>query len=71
MGQLLSQKKTVQEKKAGMPINIAKAVARISGGLYVVTAMKGASKGAMIASWVSQVSVAFLYMRLIPYGFYG
>lgn len=56
LGQLLSQKKTVQEKKAGMPINVAKAVARISGGLYVVTAMKGASKGAMIASWVSQAS---------------
>ncbi|XP_057865504.2 uncharacterized protein LOC131073132 [Cryptomeria japonica] len=56
LGQLLSQKKTIEEKKAGMPINVAKAVARISGGLYVVTAMKGASKGAMIASWVSQAS---------------
>lgn len=38
-----------------MSIDIAKAIGRISGGLYVVTAKKGSSKGAMIASWVSQV----------------
>ncbi|KAH9308362.1 hypothetical protein KI387_036273 [Taxus chinensis] len=56
LGQLLSQKKTIEAKKAGMPINIAKAIARISGGLYVVTAMRGTSRGAMIASWVSQAS---------------
>uniref|UniRef100_A0A0C9RM04 TSA: Wollemia nobilis Ref_Wollemi_Transcript_11596_2105 transcribed RNA sequence n=1 Tax=Wollemia nobilis TaxID=56998 RepID=A0A0C9RM04_9CONI len=56
LGQLLSQKKTIEAKKAGMPINISKAIARISGGLYVVTAVKGTSKGAMIASWVSQAS---------------
>ncbi len=39
-----------------MPNDIAKAIGRISGGLYVVTATKGSSKGAMVASWVSQVS---------------
>ena len=36
-------------------MNVAKALARVSGGIYVVTAKKGDSRGAMIASWVSQV----------------
>eukprot|EP00252_Welwitschia_mirabilis_P022772 TRINITY_DN6258_c0_g1_i1.p1 TRINITY_DN6258_c0_g1~~TRINITY_DN6258_c0_g1_i1.p1 ORF type:complete len:630 (+),score=94.98 TRINITY_DN6258_c0_g1_i1:67-1956(+) len=56
LGQLLSQKKSIQAKKEAMPSNVAKAIARISGGLYVVTAVKGSSKGAMVASWVSQAS---------------
>ncbi len=56
MGQLLTQKKVIETKKANMPNDIAKAIGRISGGLYVVTATKGSSKGAMVASWVSQVS---------------
>lgn len=56
LGQLLSQKKSIEAKKAGMPMNVAKAIARISGGLYVVTAAKGSSNGAMVASWVSQAS---------------
>ena len=38
-----------------MPVSVAKAIARISGGLYIVTAVKGSSKGAMVASWVAQV----------------
>jgi flavin reductase (DIM6/NTAB) family NADH-FMN oxidoreductase RutF len=53
---LLTQKKVIETKKANMPNDIAKAIGRISGGLYVVTATKGSSKGAMVASWVSQVS---------------
>jgi len=56
LGQSLSQKKKISDTKAGMSIDIAKAIGRISGGLYVVTAKKGSSKGAMIASWVSQAS---------------
>lgn len=56
MGQLLTQKKVIEAKKANMPNDIARAIGRISGGLYVVTATKGSSKGAMVASWVSQVS---------------
>eukprot|EP00249_Psilotum_nudum_P015689 c25468_g1_i1 orf=99-1802(+) len=56
LGQLLSQKKVIQSKKKGMPMNVSKSIARISGGIYVVTAKKGTSKGAMIASWVSQAS---------------
>ncbi|CAM6036220.1 unnamed protein product [Sphagnum compactum] len=56
LGQLLTQKKVIETKKANMPNDIAKAIGRISGGLYVVTATKGSSKGAMVASWVSQAS---------------
>eukprot|EP00245_Coleochaete_scutata_P010402 TRINITY_DN3632_c0_g5_i1.p1 TRINITY_DN3632_c0_g5~~TRINITY_DN3632_c0_g5_i1.p1 ORF type:complete len:665 (+),score=115.10 TRINITY_DN3632_c0_g5_i1:96-2090(+) len=57
MGQLLNQKASMAAKR-GMNTDIAKALARISGGLYVVTAMHGSSgsSGAMIASWVSQAS---------------
>lgn len=42
-------------KRGGMPVSVAKALARVSGGLYVVTATRGESNGAMVASWVSQV----------------
>lgn len=56
LGQLFSQKKLIQSIKTNIPMNIAKAIARVSGGIYVVTAKKGASRGAMIASWVSQAS---------------
>eukprot|EP00270_Netrium_digitus_P007188 TRINITY_DN2093_c0_g1_i1.p1 TRINITY_DN2093_c0_g1~~TRINITY_DN2093_c0_g1_i1.p1 ORF type:complete len:652 (+),score=178.64 TRINITY_DN2093_c0_g1_i1:50-2005(+) len=56
IGQMLSQKKTIEKKKSSMPLSIAKAIARISGGLYIVSAQKGASRGAMVASWVSQAS---------------
>lgn len=55
LGQLLTQSKVIQAKKLNMPVDVAKAIGRISGGLYVVTAQKGVSKSAMIASWVSQV----------------
>ena len=54
LGQVLVQKK-VREEKRSMPLSVAKAIARISGGLYIVTAVKGTSKGAMVASWVAQV----------------
>lgn len=55
LGQLLTQKKVIEAKKLNMPVDVAKAIGRISGGLYVVTAQKGVSRSAMIASWVSQV----------------
>lgn len=56
LGQLLTQKVCIQSKKLNMPVDVAKAIGRVSGGLYVVTATKGSSKGAMIASWVAQAS---------------
>ncbi|CAI5508847.1 unnamed protein product [Closterium sp. Naga37s-1] len=56
LGQGLTQKAVREETRRSMPLTVAKAIARVSGGLYVVTALKGSSKGAMIASWVSQAS---------------
>jgi flavin reductase (DIM6/NTAB) family NADH-FMN oxidoreductase RutF len=49
------QKDTIAKKKAAMPADVAKALARVSGGLYIVTAgtARGA-KGAMVASGVAQ-----------------
>ena len=56
LGQSLTQKKVIEAKKLNMPVDVAKAIGRISGGLYVVTAQKGVTRSAMIASWVSQAS---------------
>lgn len=56
VGQLLTKQKAMADKRSGMPLGVSKAIARVSGGLYVVTATRGASRGAMIASWVSQAS---------------
>lgn len=36
--------------------NLDKALGRISGGLYIITAKKGNVKSAMLAFWVSQAS---------------
>lgn len=79
LGQSLSQKKKISDTKASMSADIAKALGRISGGLYVVTAKKGSSKGAMIASWVSQVSrrgifgtrVGVWLARIVPFRIEG
>tara|TARA_Y100001968_G_scaffold45599_1_gene35706 strand:+ start:87298 stop:89070 length:1773 start_codon:yes stop_codon:yes gene_type:complete len=59
LGQILNRKKNIATIKK-LDGDIAKAIGRISGGLYIVTASqgKGVSKrsGAMVASWVSQAS---------------
>ncbi|CAI7848215.1 unnamed protein product [Closterium sp. NIES-53] len=55
LGQGLTQKAVREETRRSMSLAVAKAIARVSGGLYVVAASKGSSRGAMIASWVSQV----------------
>jgi flavin reductase (DIM6/NTAB) family NADH-FMN oxidoreductase RutF len=39
-----------------MPVDIAKALGKLSSGLYVVTAAHAEVKSAMIASWVAQAS---------------
>ncbi|CAI5528953.1 unnamed protein product [Closterium sp. Naga37s-1] len=56
LGQGLTQKAVREETRRSMSLAVAKAIARVSGGLYVVAASKGSSRGAMIASWVSQAS---------------
>ena len=58
LAQALTQKADVAALKAAMPPDLSKALARLSGGLYVVTAAHGSTgaRSAMIASWVAQAS---------------
>ena len=59
LGQLLNRKKNIAAIKS-FDGDLMKAMGRISGGLYVVTASQGTAtnqrRGAMVASWVSQAS---------------
>lgn len=55
LAQALTGKETIAAKKAAMPADVAKAIARIASGLYVVTAAHNNARSAMVASWVSQV----------------
>ncbi|UFP96215.1 diflavin flavoprotein [Gloeobacter morelensis] len=57
LAQWLSRDRTVQQMKA-VAVGLDKAMGRLSGGLYVLTAAKGELKGAMLASWVNQASFA-------------
>ncbi|GBF98453.1 hypothetical protein Rsub_11098 [Raphidocelis subcapitata] len=56
LAQALTAKDAIARKKAAMPADIAKAVGRISSGLYIVTAAHNNARSAMVASWVSQAS---------------
>ena len=63
LAQSLTQKASIARVKAAMSPEVAKALARVSGGLYIVTAAHSATeenpeaaKGAMVASWVAQAS---------------
>jgi len=59
LGQLLTKAKTIAAMKS-LDGDLDKALGRLSGGLYVVTARQGEGEarlsGAMVASWVSQAS---------------
>ncbi|MDQ2098838.1 MAG: diflavin flavoprotein [Tychonema bourrellyi B0820] len=55
LGQWLTRDKTVKQMKA-LDSDLDKALGRISGGLYIITAQKGEVSGAMLASWVTQAS---------------
>ena len=55
LGQLLSRDKLVKQMKS-LDSDLDKAIGRISGGLYIITATKGDVSSAMLASWVSQAS---------------
>lgn len=57
LGQMLSREKTIAAMKS-IDGDLDKAMGRLSGGLYVVTAREaeGQRSGAMVASWVSQAS---------------
>jgi flavorubredoxin/flavin reductase (DIM6/NTAB) family NADH-FMN oxidoreductase RutF len=55
LGQLLTRKQQIQQMKA-MDNDLDRALGRIAGGLYIITAQKGDVRSAMVASWVSQAS---------------
>jgi flavorubredoxin/flavin reductase (DIM6/NTAB) family NADH-FMN oxidoreductase RutF len=55
LGQLITQKNSIKQRKS-VDNEINKAIGRLSGGLYIITAKKGESSGAMLASWVNQAS---------------
>jgi len=56
LGQLLTQKEKLKEMKSSMSADVARALGRVSGGLYIVTAVQGTAKSAMVASWIAQAS---------------
>lgn len=54
-GQMLSLKQKIKSVKS-QDHELQKALGRLSGGLYIITAKKGDVTGAMLASWVAQAS---------------
>ena len=54
-GQMLVIKKRAKKTKS-TDHDLLKALGRLSGGLYIITAKKGDVTGAMVASWVAQAS---------------
>jgi flavorubredoxin/flavin reductase (DIM6/NTAB) family NADH-FMN oxidoreductase RutF len=56
MGQWLTRDRAVKQMKA-MDNDLDKALGRLSGGLYIITARKGDVSSAMLASWVAQASM--------------
>ena len=55
LGQLLTKDKAIKQMKS-LDSDLDKALGRISGGLYIITAKKGDFSSAMLASWVTQAS---------------
>ena len=55
LGQWLNRDRNIKKRKS-LDTDLDKAIGRISGGLYIITAQKGDVKSAMLASWVSQAS---------------
>ncbi len=55
LGQWLTRDRNVKQMKA-LDTELDKALGRISGGLYIITAKKGDISSAMLASWVAQAS---------------
>jgi flavorubredoxin/flavin reductase (DIM6/NTAB) family NADH-FMN oxidoreductase RutF len=55
LGQILTRKQTIQHMKS-LDVDMDKAVGRLAGGLYIITAKKGGLSSAMLASWVAQAS---------------
>ncbi|MBD3882964.1 diflavin flavoprotein [Phormidium tenue FACHB-886] len=56
LGQWLTRARAVKQMKA-LDNELDKALGRLSGGLYIITAKKGDISSGMLASWVSQASL--------------
>jgi len=56
LGQWLTRDRAVKQMKA-LDNDLDKALGRLSGGLYIITAQKGEASSAMLASWVAQASI--------------
>jgi flavin reductase (DIM6/NTAB) family NADH-FMN oxidoreductase RutF len=55
LGQLLTRKQNIKQLKA-IDADLDKALGRLAGGLYIISAAKGGARSAMLASWVAQAS---------------
>lgn len=55
LGQLLGRKQNIKQLKA-IDADLDRALGRLAGGLYIITAKKGELQSAMLASWVMQAS---------------
>jgi flavorubredoxin/flavin reductase (DIM6/NTAB) family NADH-FMN oxidoreductase RutF len=56
LGQLLIRDRKIKAQKS-LNSDLEKALGRLSGGLYIITAKKGDVSSAMLASWVAQASL--------------
>lgn len=55
LGQWVTRDRSIKAMKS-LGADLDKALGRLSGGLYIITAKKGDVKSAMLASWVAQAS---------------
>lgn len=55
LGQWLTRDRSIKQMKS-LDSDLDKALGRLSGGLYIITAKKGNASSAMLASWVTQAS---------------
>lgn len=55
LGQWLTRDRSIKQMKS-LNNDLDKALGRLSGGLYIITAKRGEASSAMLASWVAQAS---------------
>ncbi len=55
LGQWLTRDRSIKQMKS-LDNDLDRALGRLSGGLYIITAKKGEASSAMLASWVAQAS---------------
>ncbi len=56
LGQWLTRDRSIKQMKS-LDSDLDKALGRLSGGLYIITAKRGEAASAMLASWVAQASL--------------